>query len=123
GYGKGVSVLHETTGLDPGTEYRYHDPRLMGSRVDLTSVYTSAALGTQTGVVVQRPFFSLDTPYEWRVLWARTVQQDILYQDANQTTGFNQDFSSVTSEYGWKLSTSENLVQRLYGGTYYEKDS
>lgn len=126
GYGKEASIIHgDITGIgsDQRTEYRYHDPRVWGSRVDATGIYTTGNYGDQTGVLAERPFFSLDTPYGWRVFWANTIQDDILYQDANETTDFLQNFRSVTSSYGLKVGSSEDFVHRVFVGTNYEKDT
>lgn len=123
GYGKEISLLHGSVGPDHRNEFRYHDPRLWGSRVDTTGIYTTTNYGAQVGALAERPFFSLDTPHGWQVLWARVIQQDILYQDANETTDFIQDFRNVNANYGWRIGSSEDLVQRIYAGTYYEKDT
>ena len=129
GYGKQISFHHyvasanSSNGHDLRNELRYNDPRLLGSRVMMNDLFSSTPYGDEIGTLVERPFFSTDTPYYWRVLWARIIQQDVLYQDANQVTDFNQDFRTVDSSVGMKVGHDDDLIHRVFAGTHYEKDS
>ena len=122
GYGKSVSLFHSSFGDLHRDEARYFDPRLGGSRQRLTSLYARTNKGDEIGAMIDRPFYSLYTPYSTQLLWTRIIQQDILYQNADEYSKFLQRFDSAQANAGMRVGSSDDLIQRVLAGAPYEKD-
>lgn len=122
GRGKAVSFNHEEKGDRHRTEWNYDDPRLLGSRVRLTPFYALTDKGDSIGVSAIRPFFSLDTPYATGASWERTIDESILWKDADEYSRFLQRTREVFGAYGTRLKQDAYVVQRLEAGWYSRKD-
>ncbi|MBI4349532.1 MAG: hypothetical protein HY553_22040 [Elusimicrobia bacterium] len=121
GLGKAVSLFHGQFGSQKRNEARYRDPRLAGSRHRLTGLYAQTDKGDEIGALIDRPFFSLRTPWAMSLLWTRIIQQDTLYADALETSKFLQHYASVQASVGARLDTDDDPVQRVGFGTHYER--
>ncbi|MFH1726298.1 MAG: hypothetical protein ABII00_16940 [Elusimicrobiota bacterium] len=121
GFGKEVSFFHSEIGSETRNELRYVDPRVLNTWQQLTSHYSKTSRGDEIGVMVHRPFFSFETRHAMDVSWARVVQENTLYQNADDTTEFLQDFRTVRASVGRRLGDSTRLVQRASVGTLFAR--
>lgn len=121
GWGKTVSAFRSQIGSDIRNEARYKDPRILGTRFRMTSLYAQTPRGDETGVQFERPFFSLDTVYAARLSWARVIEEEILYADAVELSKFIDNGRTVNAELGLRAPYSApGLVQRMHLGWLYE---
>lgn len=121
GLGNSLSFHHAEIGPDRKNEVRYADPRFLGSWVSLTSLYAFTDKGDETGVLTERPFFELETPYSAAAGWVRTIQEERLYQSGDAFSRFRRSFRSVQGSYGIRLNRHPTFVQRASLGYVYEK--
>lgn len=121
GYGKSISAFHGRIGETARNELRYHDPRLGGSRTRLTSLYADSHRGDEVGVLLDQPFYSLSSDYAWSTLWAKIVQEDILYAGGEDFSKFNQDYRSFDLYAGAKVWSTPEWIKRVSGGWRYER--
>lgn len=63
GAGKRVFVEHEENVERSFNEFGYVDPQFLGSRWVLSGSYGDLSDGSSRGLRLERPFFSIDTPY------------------------------------------------------------
>ncbi|MFA6029471.1 MAG: hypothetical protein WC969_06440 [Elusimicrobiota bacterium] len=121
GTGRALSFHHAWIGGDARSETRFADPRLLGSRWRLLGLFTQAPDGDSNGMLVERPFFSLDTPWSARFSWARIIGDESLYRAAEERSKFNEDWRSVRSELGARLPAWSGGTHRVFAGTVFEK--
>lgn len=123
GRGKAVSFSHSENGPKRRTEWFYDDPRVLGSRVRLTPFYARTNHGDSIGTTAVRPFFSLNTPYAAGASWERTVEESILYRDAEEFSKFIGRRRLVYGGYGVRLEPDRLFVQRVEAGWYSQRDN
>lgn len=81
-FGLGTQLgLDFRSGVDRSSRMlSYHDPLLGGRRLDLTASYADNSDGTQTRLGLDRPFYSLDTPWAAGVTSRRETRIDSVYE-------------------------------------------
>jgi hypothetical protein len=84
GRGKEISALYRSDLDRDETHVLYRDPRLLGSRVSLTTFYSDASDGHHGSVFAQRPFFSLSSLWSFRAGLEDFDRLDPLYQDGER---------------------------------------
>lgn len=122
GRGKQVSASHSQVGPKVRNDFRYTDPRLLGSRFQLSSLYATTPKGDSLGADVAQPFYSLDTPYAMGTGWTRIIDEDILYVGAEQHSKFVERSRTAQLAYGFRLEPDWLFVQRVEGGWYSSKN-
>lgn len=120
GLGKTVSLLHSEQGPVVRNEFRYEDPRLLGTWHSVTGHLAATSEGDEAGARVSNPWVAFDSPYADDLSWARITQEEVLYRDAEESSKFLQDYASARSVLGLRASRSGNLVQRVELGTEYD---
>ncbi|MBI5201260.1 MAG: hypothetical protein HY925_06710 [Elusimicrobia bacterium] len=121
GFGKSVSLFHGQFGAQRRNEARYRDPRLAGTRQRLTGIYAQTDKGDEIGALIDRPFYSLRTPWAMSLLWSRVIQQDELYNNADWYSKFLQHYTAVQAGVGARINQDDDPVQRIHFATHYEK--
>ncbi len=122
GFAKSVSAYHSQVGARTRNEFRYFDPRLLGSRVKMTDLYATTPHGDEIGVLLDKPFFSLKSDYSSSLLWTRIIQEDVLYRNAETRSKFLHNFRAVQASAAARLKAESDIVQRMLIGTLYQKD-
>lgn len=122
GLGKGIGLFHGQLGRQIRDEARYRDPRLFGTRQRLTGLYARTEKGDEIGAMIDRPFFSLRSELALQLLWARVIQEDVLYADAEERTKFLQNNRTVQASVGKRLASSDDPVQRALVGIHHSRD-
>ncbi|MBI4375151.1 MAG: BamA/TamA family outer membrane protein [Elusimicrobia bacterium] len=123
GYDKKLGFLHSKVGNRTRDELRYLDPRFLGSRFRFSPFYAKTNEGTSFGTGLLRPFFALDTKLAVVSAWNRTIDEDILYQRAEEITRFVHRSRVATGSYGVRLPWDRFFVQRAEMGWYSQKDN
>lgn len=121
GWGKQVGYFHSQIGPKIRNDLRYTDPRLFGSRFQLASLFATTSKGDSVGADVTRPFYSLSTPYAMGAGWTRIIDEDILYQGAEEYSKFLERSQTAQLAYGLKLEPDSFFIQRAEGGWFSSK--
>ncbi len=86
GRGKQLRVLYDV-GLDREETYlSYRDPRLLGSRIALGTLFSSASDGHRATLGLHRPFFSLQTRWSFRLQVDDFDRLDPLYEEGERVS-------------------------------------
>ncbi len=121
GLGKTVSLYGAEVGSERRSEARYADPRVWGTWFQLTGLYSKTRRGDEIGVLLERPFFSLDTDNSTRLAWTRTIQEDKLYDDGAEFSKFIRNTHVTQLEWGFKAFQTGSQTQRGRIGYELEK--
>ncbi|PCI36424.1 MAG: hypothetical protein COB53_09620 [Elusimicrobia bacterium] len=119
GLGKSISIFHSQVGGEIRNDLRYTDPRLLGSWNELTTQFADTNRGSEAGVRILKPFFSLTETQAWDFSWASINQEESLYQNADEISKFNERFSSVRSRFGLRVGRWGDTTHRINFGTLY----
>jgi len=101
------------------TQLLYSDPRFFGSRYAFKSSYARSSDGTSWGLSFERPFFSLDTPWNMGAGGGKLEQVSKIYQDGDVVFEFHQETDSFNVSYG--ISTGlvgSHVVRSTFGYSY-----
>ncbi|MBI5240313.1 MAG: hypothetical protein HY926_07550 [Elusimicrobia bacterium] len=121
GRNKAVSFLHSQKGPTVSNDLRYTDPRLLGSRLRLSTMLAKTHHGESTGVDLARPFYSIDAPFAYGVGWTRSNSEDTIYQGGESYSQSLEHGRSAMLSAGRRLGGSGVFVQRLEAGWLYAK--
>ncbi len=121
GYGKSVGVFYQK-GVDSiQREYRYFDPRFLGSRWQLTGNYISRTGGLEKFAEINRPFFSADTRFSARTSYNQIVQPVDVFQNNVKVSQFEQTKDINESYIGTKVGGGRSWV--AHEGIRYKYES
>jgi outer membrane protein assembly factor BamA len=84
GRGMELEAVHRSDFDRDQTYGLFRDPRLFGSRFALSTYYADASDGHHAAVVTNRPFFSLDSRWSFRVGYEDFDRLDPLYLDGER---------------------------------------
>ncbi|MBC7984952.1 MAG: BamA/TamA family outer membrane protein [Candidatus Obscuribacterales bacterium] len=122
GCGKEVTVARRSSVDRTAVEYRYHDPRVLGSWNRFVGSYSSNSDGRRRFTSLQRPFYALDT--RWAaganaLDWQRTDQR---YSLGAVVDEFRHHEQRVDLTGGWSAGLRDGWVRRITFGGSYEHD-
>jgi hypothetical protein len=121
GWGKGVSVAFESDHERDSWSFGYFDPNVLRSRWQLHLLYADLSDGYTQDVVINRPFYSLSTPWSWGGAGLRQELQDHLYsQSVSVVEGLHQT-ERVSIWGGARLPGGGINTRRLIGGWEYRE--
>ncbi len=123
GYGKDMTLYHESTAGREFNEIRYVDPRLLGSRINLTALGASRENGNEEQLLVERPYYSLTTPGAFNVGGGHLRREAILYQSSEQFTQFIQRHSFTQVGAGMKVAGGPDFPQRADVSYMFQDDA
>jgi hypothetical protein len=116
GMGKSLKVSHRSLIERDETFIGYTDPHLLGSRVQLATVFADASDGYRRDLNVERPFYSLDT--RWSLGGSVNDEQrtDTIYDLGEEIDEFRHDVSSFTLQGGWSNGLLDGRARRWLVG-------
>ncbi len=116
GRGKELEAVH-SSGLDRDETYVfYRDPRLVGSRVALSTYYSAASDGHHAAFGAQRRFYSLDSLWSFRAGFEDFDRLDPLYQDGDRIGELRHTRESSDFEVARAVRRSNTSALRLHLG-------
>jgi len=122
GRGKELQALH-SSGLDRDETYvLYRDPRLLGSRVGLSTFYSAASDGHHAAFGAQRPFYSLDSLWSFRAGFEDFDRLDPLYQDGERIEELRHTRRHNDFEVARALRRRSASAMRLHLGYQFSED-
>ncbi len=103
--------------------FSYIDPNLAGSRARLGAVYTDASDGYRHELLVERPFYAVDT--RWSVGGSLHDEEriDKMYDLGEVVDRFHHALRSSTVQGGWSRGSIEGRAQRWLLGVTTEEDT
>jgi hypothetical protein len=122
GWGKSVGVAYESDNERSSWSYRYFDPNVFSSRWQLLLLHADLSDGLRDEVRVDRPFYSLDTPWSWGAEGAREELSDHLYSGSESVVSGDRDSDSWRLWAGVRLPGGGDVTRRLTGGWTYRRD-
>ncbi len=116
GRGKELQALH-SSGLDRDETYvLYRDPRLLGSRVALSTYYSDASDGHNAAFAVRKPFYSLDSLWSFGALFEDFDRLDPLYQDGERVEELRHARSRAEFDVARAVRRSDASALRMHLG-------
>jgi len=122
GWGKSVTVAYESNHERNSWSYRYFDPNVLKSRWRVKLVHADLSDGSEDGARIDRPFYSLDTPWTWGVEGSRVKLIDHLYSESVSVVSGSSDKEHVHLWGGARLPGSSLTTRRLVVGWEHRRD-
>ena len=122
GWGKSVTVAYESTHERNSWYYRYFDPNVFNSRWRVNLVHADLSDGSQDEIHIDRPFYSLATPWTWGIEGSRVKLIDHLYSESVSVVSGNSDREHVRLWGGARLPGSSLTTRRLIVGWEHRRD-
>lgn len=122
GYAKTVSFVFQDQTERESVEFHYFDPRLRGSRYRLELEYETRTDGFSLLGGVDRPFYSLRTPWAFRVSGIGLDQTDVLYESGDAVSSFDHSVHQFSGSYGHKIAQQGDVYHRLFFSYLYRDD-
>jgi len=113
GYGKTAGIFYERGDNFLQREYDYFDPRLLGSRWQLTTELLSRTDAHERDLKLERPFFSADTPWAFR--GASTWRKEDLdeFQNNQKVSRYQQTKTTNELYAATKIGTGRDVVSHI----------
>jgi outer membrane protein assembly factor BamA len=121
GMGKALKVSHRSLIERDETFISYTDPHLLGSRVQLATVFADASDGYRRDVGVERPFYSLDTRWSLGGSVGNEQRTDTIYDLGEEIDEFQHDLRRSTLQGGWSKGLVDGQAQRWLLGVTAEE--
>jgi len=122
GYGKEITVAKRKNVDRTSSEYRYYDPRVLGSWNRLFASYSDNSDGQRQQFWVDHPFYSLDTrwsAYANALDWQRT---DARYNLGQVVDEFRHHQERYELGGGWSDGLRDGWVRRVNAGVNFSRD-
>ncbi len=113
GYGKTADVFYERGDNYTQREYDYFDPRLLGSRWQLTTSLISRTDADERDLKLERPFFSADT--QWAFRGASTWRREDLdeFQNNQKVSRYQQTKTTNELYAATKIGGGRDVVSHI----------
>jgi len=122
GWGKSATVAYESTHERNSWSYRYFDPNVFHSRWRVNLVHADLSDGSQDEVRVDRPFYSLATPWTWGVEGSRVKLIDHLYSESVSVVSGKSDREHLRLWGGARLPGNSLITRRVVAGWEHRRD-
>ena len=118
GTGKTLEVAYESEIDRDQATLGYADGNVFGSRVSMRALLANASDGHRRELAVERPFFSLATPWSLGGSIHDEQRVDTMYDLGEEIDEFGHDIDAATLQGGWSPGFVERHAQRwLFGVT------
>ena len=118
GTGKTLEVAYESEIDRDQATLGYADGNVFGSRVSMRALLANASDGHRRELAVERPFFSLATPWSLGGSIHDEQRVDTMYDLGEEIDEFGHDIDAATLQGGWSPGFVERHAQRwLFGIT------
>ena len=123
GLGKALKVSYRSSIDRDETYLGYIDPNLLGSRVRLNGVYTNASDGYRHELLIDRPFYALDTRWSLGGSLRDEQRTDTMYDLGEEVDRFQHDVRQATLQGGWSKGLIDGRATRWLLGVTSEEHS
>ncbi|MBD3850221.1 MAG: hypothetical protein IFK93_02935 [Acidobacteria bacterium] len=122
GWGKAVSVAYESDIERDSWSLGYFDPNVFNSRWRVNLAHATYSDGFSDRVVVDRPFYSLATPWTWGVSGLRKELNDHLYSQSESVVEGLHESERLSVWGGARLPGGGHITRRLIAGWDYSQN-
>ena len=122
GWGKAVSVAYESDKERNSWSLGYFDPNVFNSRWRINLVHATYSDGFHDEAVIDRPFYSLMTPWTWGISGLRQELVDHLYSQSESVVDGLHETERMSVWGGARLPGSGTVTRRLTGGWEYRQN-
>ena len=122
GWGKAVSVAYESDVERNSWSLGYFDPNVFNSRWRVHLVHATYSDGFHDQVVVDRPFYSLVTPWTWGASGLRQELTDHLYSQSESVVDGLHESEMLSVWGGARLPGGDDITRRLIAGWDYRQN-
>jgi hypothetical protein len=123
GTGKTLEVGYESEIDRDQWVLGYGDRNVFGSRVRLSALFSNASDGHRRALVVERPFFSLDTRWSVGGAFHDEERVDTMYDLGEEIDEFGHQIEAVRVQGGWSRGLVDRRAQRWLFGFASEEHS
>ena len=122
GWGKSLGIAYESDDERNAWSYRYFDPNIINSRWRLEVEHADLSDGLRDKLIVDRPFYSLATPWSWGIDARREQLSSYLYSASDSVVKGDRDSESLRLWAGARLPGNGHITRRLSGGWHYQRE-
>jgi hypothetical protein len=122
GWGKAIGVTYDSDNERTSWAYNYFDPNVFNSRWRVGLAHARLSDGYLDDVVIDRPFYSLATPWSWGLAANRQQLVDHLYSQSVSVVEGVHESERLSIWGGGRLPGGGNITRRLIGGWEYRRD-
>jgi hypothetical protein len=119
GWGKAVRVAYEADNERTSWSTGYFDPNVFNSRWRVSLMHADLSDGFTDEIVIDRPFYSLATPWTWGVSGLREEQYDHLYSQSESVVEGLRRSEKLSIWGGARLPGKGAVTRRLVTGWEY----
>jgi hypothetical protein len=120
GTGTSISASHKSSVDRDPDALEYKNPHLAGSWVSLMAKYANNSDGSTRGLSLERPFYSLDTPYAAGFSGLDDDRIESLYDRGEVVDKFNERSRIATVYGGWSHGLINGWTRRWTVGATYD---
>ncbi len=122
GWGKYAGVAYESDDERDGWAIQYFDPNVFNSRWRIGLTHADFSDGFLDRIVVDRPFYSLTTPWTWGVSGSHQKSVNHLYSHSVSAVEGLHETEEVSIWGGGRLPAGGDITRRVVAGWEYRKD-
>jgi hypothetical protein len=122
GWGKAAGIAFENDDERKSWSYHYFDPNLFRTRWQVSLAHAELSDGYFDEVVIDRPFYSLATPWTWGASGQRQELVNHLYSESQSTVSGLHDSERLRIWGGGRLPGSGDVTRRLVSGWDYRNE-
>jgi hypothetical protein len=122
GWGKYAGVAYESDDERNGWAIRYFDPNVFNSRWRIGLTHADLSDGFLDRIVIDRPFYSLSTPWTWGVSGSNQESADHLYSQSVSVVEGLHETEDLSIWGGGRLPGGGDITRRVVAGWEYRRD-
>jgi len=119
GWGKAVRLAYEADNERTSWSSAYFDPNVFNSRWRVSLLHADLSDGFTDEIVIDRPFYSLATPWTWGVAGLREELVDHLYSQSESVVEGLRKSERLSIWGGGRLPSEGAVTRRLVAGWEY----
>ena len=122
GTGREVEVAWSSDVDSTAWTFSFMDPRFLAPHTRLAAFYSAADDGDSKGLVLERPFYALDTRQSWGTTLTDTRFVNPRYEYGKKVGEFRQHTQFYEARYGWSKGLVDGWVGRWTAGATWHED-
>ncbi len=122
GWGKAASVAYGKDDERDTWSFRYFDPNIFSTRWRVLLVHAHFSDGSRDEVRVDRPFYSLATPWTWGAEASQENLIEHLYSESESVVSGSRESENVRVWGGARLPGNGVVARRLVAGWQHRRD-
>jgi outer membrane protein assembly factor BamA len=123
GTGTDVSVTQKSNVDRDSTLFEYKDRHLFGTWLSMQAAYASNSDGSLQSLILDRPFYALDTRWAASLALSRNERTDALYDLGKEVAEYRASTRFASASWGWSKGLQNGWTKRwTIGATFDENE-